>query len=415
MRYKRWICFYFKPMKAHQHQEYKIAKLIAKSVAKTLSSHEKEELDKWLEDESAQKLFNKITDTNNLNAKYDFYQSVNIDKHYAQLNKKINRIKTIALVKQISKYAAVIVLCLSVSFVWYQQVGKQDATISKAALNELKPGYSKATLVLSDGSEVALDTLQNKNIQTKGLAQIQNKNNVLEYTISEVKQAGLINIGFNTLHVPIGGIYNLILPDGTKVWLNSATSIKYPEAFVGKTREVELIGEAYFEVVSNPEKPFVVNNQSLNVTVLGTAFNVSAYHDDAFFTTTLVEGKVKLASAKTQDIILTPNEVGFFNKSNSKLEIKKYEDIRNYTSWKDGKFYFERESLDNILKKLGRWYNFKVEFTDAKAAQSVFTGVAHKNYKIENLMDMIAKTARIRYQAYKNENNDILIKVSKKE
>ncbi|GAA4292363.1 FecR family protein [Aestuariibaculum suncheonense] len=392
------------------YSKYRVAELIGKSLMGTIESDEQAELDRWLQNDEASKLYQDIIDNKKLNDKYEFYQSLSTDKKYNQLQGKINKSIKVKRFRQLMKYAAILVLFLSVAFYWQYRSNEQEQLITQETLNEIKPGYSKATLILADGTEVALDAHKNQNIQSSGVSFIENKDDVLEYKAANDNT--LANIGYNTLHVPHGGIYSVVLPDGTRVWVNSASSIKYPEAFVGETREVELNGEAYFHVVKSNKK-FIVKTKTLDVTVLGTSFNVSAYDDDDFFATTLVEGKVQLTSEHLGEVILAPNQQGYYKKGLKDIQLNSKINVRNFTSWKDGKFYFEHEPLDNILRKLGRWYDFEVKFEDEKFKNIVFTGVARKDNELRSLMDMIAKTARIDYKAYKNENNTIEIEIFK--
>ncbi|MCR8668916.1 FecR family protein [Aestuariibaculum sp. M13] len=393
------------------YSKYRIAELISKSIMGTIELAEKAELDHWLQNEEASKLYQEIVDQKKLNDKYKFYQSIRTDKKFNQLQQKIKKSNRVKKIKNVLKYAAVLVVLLSVTFYWQYRTHEQEQIVTQQVLSEIKPGYSKAVLILADGSEVVLDAHKNETIQSKGGRFIENKENVLEY--KEYNNTASASVGFNTLHVPHGGIYSVVLPDGTKVWVNSASSIKYPESFTGNTREVELSGEAYFDVVKS-DKKFIVKTNTLNVTVLGTSFNVSAYEDDDFFATTLVEGKVELTSENAGTMVLAPNQQGYYKKGSNSIMLTKNVSVRNYTSWKDGKFYFEHESLENILKKLGRWYDFEVDFEDNKTKTVVFTGVARKDNELRSLMDMIAKTARIDYKAYKNDNKTIEVKILKK-
>ncbi|MBD0830548.1 FecR family protein [Aestuariibaculum sediminum] len=393
------------------HSKFKIAELISKSLSQTITSEEQIELNIWLQDKEAQKLYKEIIDERNLNAKYEFYKSINTNKKYNKLQDRIKASKRTRRIKQVFKYAAILVLMVSVTFYWQYRSNQQDIIITQETLKEIQPGYSRATLILADGTEVALDASKNQNIQSSGVSLIENKDDVLQYKSSNEKHKAL-HVGYNTLHVPHGGIYSVVLPDGTTVSVNSASSITYPEAFVGDTREIELEGEAYFDVVKSNKK-FIVKTKSCNVTVLGTSFNVSAYSDDDYFATTLVEGKVELTQGHDGKVMLAPNQQGYFKKGEETIKILNNVNVRNYTAWKDGRFYFEHESLDNILKKLGRWYGFEFTFADENAKDVIFTGLARKDNKLRDLMDMIAKTARIDYKIYKNENNKIEVEISK--
>jgi ferric-dicitrate binding protein FerR (iron transport regulator) len=225
------------------------------------------------------------------------------------------------------------------------------------------------------------------------------------------------NIGTNTLFVPRGGIYKLVLPDGSKVWLNSSSSLKYPTSFEGNKRIVELSGEAYFEVKKDATKDFIVKTKMRDISVLGTSFNVSAYNDDAFFAATLAEGKIKLVGDQQKEVYLKPGEQAVVVKKDSNTVQVKNVNPQVYSAWKDGTFFFENMSLDNILRKVGRWYNFKTDFSDVQLSEITFTGLASKEFPAKRLLDRISKSANVSYEIIQNtENNDeYLVKISRKE
>lgn len=394
--------------------KYKIAALISKSVMKTLNEEEKVILDHWLKNGHNKKAYDRILDKDEINSKQEFYSSLDRDKAFLKLQSKIKRHEAGTFRKKLyrlSKYAAILLVAVSGVMVWNHYSSEKERVITEQVLTEIQPGYEKATLVLSDGTEVDLTRVKNQPVRTTGGIQIVNSQNVLAYNVD--KAANEEEPRYNTLHVPVGGIYTVILPDGSKVWLNSASSIRYPERFTGKQRLVELKGEAYFEVKKGIRE-FVVRTVNEDITVLGTSFNISAYPNDEYVATTLVEGKVKLTTDAKQDVFLSPGEMGYLNVG-AKEGVKVYDvDIRYHTSWKDGRFYFERGSLESILKKVGRWYGFKVRFEDEELRKVPFTGVAKKDAPLEDLLEMISRTARIEYTAQKTKTGVYEIIISKK-
>ncbi|ETN94974.1 FecR family protein [Zhouia amylolytica] len=394
---------------------YTIAELISKSITGTLNPDEEQDLNEWLKTKENKDLFDRISNADAISEKEEFYKRIDRHKVYDRLSSKISQNeqrKRRRKIINLAKYAAVFVGLIAISTLWYNHKLQQDILVTEKTLSEIKPGYEKATLVLGDGQTIELESFQNQQIQSSGSAKIQNLNNVLAYEASAVG-SGKKEVRKNTLHVPTGGIYTLKLPDGTMVWLNSNSSITYPEAFVEDKREVELQGEAYFEVVKDA-KEFIVKTNHQDVTVLGTSFNVSAYRDDVFFATTLVEGSVRLQSEKTKPVLLKPSERAVYHFDEEKeIEVQRV-DVRYYTSWKNGKFYFEHQSLGEILKKVGRWYGFDVKFDDPELEKISFTGVALKSNDVQDLLQMISKTARVEYSAVKTENGKYEIIISKK-
>ncbi|RAV28946.1 FecR family protein [Sinomicrobium soli] len=404
-------------MAKHTFSRDEIARLIAGSVCGTLQAGEEAVLNDWLKDKEHRKLYHRIVHSGNINAKQEFYASLDKEKIYQKLQgrilrqKKENRIK---LFYTAGRYAAVLLLCLSVILTWNHFSGMEDRTaaMTEETLAEIEPGDQRAVLLLSDGKTVTLEADQDQAIRSSGHTLIKNRNNVLEYQVENDDNQSIVT-GYNTLYVPEKGIYTVILPDGSKVWLNSGSSLKYPEVFSESQRMVELTGEAYFEVVKDARK-FVVQTKQQDITVLGTSFNVSAYDDDRFFATTLVEGKVQLSHRGTNAVFLAPGERGYLDLDREVPVAVKTVDPRNYTSWKDGRFYFERQPLGDILKKVGRWYGVKVKFEQEKLKNVLFTGVARKNAPIEDLLEMIRKTARISYRATKKDNAQYEITISEK-
>lgn len=191
------------------------------------------------------------------------------------------------------------------------------------------------------------------------------------------------------------------LPDGTIVWLNDATTLRYPEKFSGKTREVYLDGEAYFEVKSNPQIPFVVNNPMMNTTVTGTHFNINAYIEDQFFEETLLEGKVSLTK-NDQTTIMAPGEQVQYDVQKD-LIITKDVNPENAAAWIKGKLIFKDEKLETAIKKLGRWYNVKIILTDQSLNGYLLTGTI-QDEKLNQTLNMISLALPVQYK-FKKENN----------
>ncbi len=390
---------------------YSVSRLIYKSVIKSLKKKEKENLKDWLKDESNKNLYNEILSSTSVYNKRALYEQSNKEKVFEIIQQEINKNKAKSILKQrylrLFKYAASVLILLTLGNLIYK--AKFDAnSITQEAIKNIEPGSEKATLVLSDGTTVDLEEHKNELIISNNIAQINNEEDGLVYKVVDNENSAdnvAQPLKFNTLKVPIGGMYQVVLSDGTKVWLNSATSLTYPEKFGGEQRIVQLEGEAYFEVTKDV-KEFIVKTNSADVTVLGTQFNVSSYNDDTFFSSTLVEGKIQLTSTNTNSsLILAPNQRGIVNKNSSKIQVE-IVDTEVYTAWKEGKFYFEREQLESILKRLSRWYNIDIVFDDESLKTEMFTGVVYKDKKIDHLLNMIHKTTQVNYVITKNKIND---------
>lgn len=211
-----------------------------------------------------------------------------------------------------------------------------------------------------------------------------------------VMQPGIINnISQVEKVTPRGERSELLLPDGTKVWLNAETKIKYPEKFFGKYRIIELDGEAFFDVVKNPKKPFIVKTNKIDIEVLGTSFNVSSYSNDKFIETTLVRGKVRISrknpnTLSVQKAILTPNHQAIFYKEEEKLVLDKV-DVTNYTSWKQGIITFDNEPFCNMVNVLERWYNVDIKIDPELIGKYNYT-LTITDESLEEVLTLIKKT-----------------------
>ncbi|QEM09607.1 FecR family protein [Mucilaginibacter rubeus] len=249
--------------------------------------------------------------------------------------------------------------------------------------NDALPGGNKAILTLANGKTITLDSAQNGLLAQQGATKInKTRNGQLVYEAGINADAPVIN----TISTPRGGQYQLILPDGSKVCLNSESSLTFPTKFTGKTREVTITGEAYFEVSKNPNMPFRVKSDNTTVEVLGTHFNVMAYNDEAEMKTTLLEGSVKISNG-TATGILKPGQQAVLNKA-GKLKVLNDVDVDDEIAWKDGIFQFRDAGIDAIMRQAARWYDVDVAY-EGKIPQREFTGRISRNVKASELMNML--------------------------
>jgi ferric-dicitrate binding protein FerR (iron transport regulator) len=265
------------------------------------------------------------------------------------------------------RIAASILLCMSIGLIIYRSYTPQSQqktviNTTKPKVQDFLPGKNKAVLTLSNGNEVILDDTQSGKIANQGGVVISKLNDgQIAYSSAHAGQKSTSSADqLNTLTIPKGGQYQLTLPDGTLVYLNSASSLTYPTKFAGKDRKVTLSGEAYFEVAKNPKMPFIVNvNNKQQIQVLGTHFNVEAYTDERVINTTLLEGSVKILY-KNKQAILKPGQVAI-NSMGTDLDIKPA-DIDEAMAWKNGLFIFNNENITSVMKKISRWYDVEVVF-----------------------------------------------------
>jgi ferric-dicitrate binding protein FerR (iron transport regulator) len=379
-------------------QSFQIASLLRKKIKGEISSDEEKLLQQWIEkSQSNLALYEKILDDKTLLDKLESYQLFDNEKTWSSLEKKLFKTKVIRLEpKKFLRYAAMLIpfiMLFGISYYWesfsYSSLAKVDEII--------KPYEQKATLILANGEKLNLQSKTITNIQ-EGRAHLINQNNTLKYT-SEENAKEIEPLIYNTLVIPKGGNYQLTLSDGTEVWLNANSSIKYPVAFTDSTREVFLEGEAFFDVQHNG-KPFLVNTQETNIRVLGTSFNVWAYSDESYNATTLVEGSIKLSTAKMEKV-LVPNEQASIFLNESDIRVK---DVNTnlYTSWMEGKIEFEGENLEAVMRRLARLYDFKYSFKNEAAKDFHFTARIDNSQPISSILEMLELTTNVEFKLKEN-------------
>lgn len=294
------------------------------------------------------------------------------------------------------KYAVAASVVLFVTFATVFNQQKEKAVVVSVP-NKIETGTDKAMLTLEDGSTVVLEkgkVYNNKNVNSTGKELLYNKSN------SSSKK-----VAYNYLTIPRGGQYAITLSDGTKVWLNSETKLKFPVHFVeGKTREVELVyGEAYFDVspsTAHKGAGFTVSQKAQEIHVIGTEFNIKAYKDDSSISTTLVEGKVEMQFANVKQNLI-PNQRANFDVKTKKVKIAKV-DVYSDVCWKDGVFSFEDKPLDEIMKVLSRWYDIQVVFENESLKKEQFNGVLIKDRNIDEILRSIKNSGIIKKYEFKN-------------
>ncbi|MDC6366799.1 MULTISPECIES: FecR family protein [Flavobacteriaceae] len=299
--------------------------------------------------------------------------------------------------------AASLALFMALGGYLFVQDNTSTETIDAVQITEEIPaGSNKATLTLANGEQVVLEqgmVYKKENAESDG--------EKLEYEKGVAKTAELT---YNDIIIPRGGQFVVTLSDGTKVWLNSDSKLKYPVKFAkGSPREVELVyGEAYFDVSpseNNKGASFVVKNQYQNIEVLGTEFNVKAYKDDSRYITTLAEGKVAI-SAKEFGKMLSVGEKAMVDIATGNIKVDKA-DVMLETAWKNGRFVFKGEPLNDMMKVLSRWYNVEIKFNDSSKSHIKFSGNLNRTENLEELLKRLEMTEEVRFK-YKG-NNTILV------
>lgn len=249
-------------------------------------------------------------------------------------------------------WAAAIVFLLAASFYFWS--GNNQPKVHTMASNKIEPGKKGAILTLANGEEVVLDTLGNGLITTQNGAKVVLQNGQLAYDPTGNNDNEIV---YNTIKTPNGREFQVRLPDGTIVWLNAASSLRYPTLFTGRERKVEITGEAYFEVAANAEMPFRVNvNNKVNIEVLGTHFNVNAYDNERSLNTTLLEGAVRVLA-----VVLKPGQQAQVAEGDA-VKVVSNVNLETVMAWKNGLFNFENKSLEEVMRQLERWYDLEVVY-----------------------------------------------------
>nr|WP_321486428.1 FecR domain-containing protein [uncultured Draconibacterium sp.] len=316
--------------------------------------------------------------------------SAKVDEHLAWkvIHSKLEKRKTFSI-KPYLKYAAVLLVLLSLTVTYqllHKNIGSEEVLTK---VNVIQPGKPKAILELGDGRSVKLGEINDSLLALTAGFNIQIKNDTIDYSKSDI-----ISELINTIRVPRGGEYNLVLSDGSRIWLNSESELTFPAKFNGNQRKIALKGEAYLEVAKNETLPFIVEVEGTQVEVLGTSFNVKAYEN---IETTLVEGKVCIRTNSLTEAILNPGEQGVVTKESSEITVKQV-DTRLYTSWVKGMFAFRSLSLEEIMKTFERWYNVTVTFENDELKQRRFTGNLRRNEEINPHLDVISLTTNVEFE-----------------
>jgi len=377
-----------------------ISDLIAKKNKGTISPEEMEKLESWMNESSENlEIYTRATDNSYLVNKLEVYQLFKKNEVKAALeNELFSAQKRKIYPNVLLRYAAVLIpFIILVGASWYFLNESKSPPLSSLD-KVVKPGSQKALLKLSDGKIMELDDSNLLAELQEGDAQVINEQNSLIY--SSKKESSVAKaVVYNELITPRGGGYKLQLADGTVVTMNAGSSLRYPVAFSDSTRQVFLEGEAYFDVSHNG-KPFIVSCESIDVRVLGTSFNVSSYTDDAEIKTTLVEGKVKVTGnpdLASEGIILGPDDQAIFSRDDASVEVVKV-NTSQYTSWVDGKFEFNNANMNEVMKRLARWYDFEYEFENDSAKDFHFTARINNDQSISSILEMMEMTTDVKFE-----------------
>jgi hypothetical protein len=301
--------------------------------------------------------------------------------------------------------AAIILLTITTGIYFYSnrtiQVEEQFVEIN--VKNDILPGNNKAILTLANGSKISLDDAANGLLASEGnIAITKTENGEIVYEKNNLnKNNDILNhVAINTIQTPKGGKFQVRLPDGSKVWLNSASTLSYPTAFTGSERKVKLKGEAYFEIASNKKIPFRVESDGQIVEVLGTHFNINSYDDEDFTKTTLLEGSVKVILHSKSDVLgktrmLKPGEQSLTNSSQSGIRIENA-DTEKAVAWKNGYFKFKNTPIQQIMREVERWYDVELVYEGTMPTDE-FTGFISNEVNISGVLKILEQSGGVKF------------------
>ncbi len=371
-----------------KYTPYRIISLILAKLMNASRPEEDRQLEEWLEEsEKHRALLNKLTDQKTLENYRMMYSEHDEQRAYLEFRQRTKQTKRIRLFPKIGWVAAVLLPLVFAVLLWVNRKEQPEVT-PIATLSAIRPGNSCAVLTLPDGKRILLDSVTHQT-RTLGVGMVAVKDTLEYQKLPEQR------VEYHTLYIPRGGEYVLKLSDGTKVWLNAETELKYPPVFDDRQRKVFLKGEAYFEVTKKESSPFIIESGEHSVTVLGTSFGIRAYPEEKEILTTLEYGSVRVSTAE-QEVLLTPGEQARMNLLTHQLQVKEV-NTSLYTAWHSGKFIFIDQSLEDILNTLSRWYNMEIFYARSDLKDIQFTGELKRYGEIYEFLKYIEHLEKVRF------------------
>ena len=377
----------------HQYSD-RIVRLLQLYLLGDITEEERQELEDWCEEAPRnRKLFEQICQEDLFSKERYVYEKIHDTKAFSVFEKRVRKVSSRSIGNW-WKYAAVLLFPILVVGSWKLMHETEQVSIVASSVAPIQPGCSQAVLGLDDGRKVFLKEEEEGVISEDKEITVTGEKDRLVYTSSEGKNVD--EIRFNELEVPRGGEYKVRLADGTLVYLNSATRMKYPVKFDEKERKVYLSGEAYFEVAKDPERPFFVEMEGVEVRVYGTSFNVNT-HQEGNIQTVLVKGSigVKVLSSGMESMI-RPGQMAEFKQGNTKVDVKDV-NVAVYTDWKDGIFRFENQRLEDILTVLSNWYDVDVFYQTASVKELHFSGYMERYKDVSVILEAITLSTGVTF------------------
>ena len=372
------------------NQHFYIARLIARYLSDEIEEEEQAELTRWRnESPENERLFREICKEENIKQNMQKRQTFHTEDGWEGVQRKIQRHRFRHRILNICKYAAIFIFPVAIATVAIYKSGNEPQPLSQVE-EQIVPGGKKAVLILDNGEAIDLKATSGVELKEKDGTVSQVDSTVLNYQQAPARTSE--KLAYNKVNVPRGGEYQLMLSDGSKVQLNSMSSIRFPVQFAQDCRLVELEGEAYFEV-SKTGQPFIVQTKGMKIEVLGTTFNISAYANEEY-QTTLVSGSVKVQTENGSNRILKPSEQACITPGSNQINVRNV-DTAFYTSWIHGKINFKDQRLDDIMKTLARWYDMDVVYENEATKELRFGCYVNRYNEITPLVKLLEQTGRV--------------------
>lgn len=375
---------------------HRVGYLITGHIKKTLTRAERRELDEWVAaSEQHVELFEKLTDPEYRETALAWYEDLDTEQRLQRLKDRIRKRRPASLRLWTIAAAASVLMVAGLAGYLYFIAGKakHGPVASTGEGLSTPPAADKVRLILDDGSIVGLDSTGDGKLAMAAHTRIVKKGNSITYDAAPGAAAV-----YHTLATTAGGQYQVVLPDGTTVWLNAQSSLRYPTTFKGDERRVELKGEAYFEVVASPspsggggKRPFIVSHGNMEVTVLGTHFNVNAYGDAGAIETTLLEGRVRVSSGGNSQLLLPGQQAQV---KDERIAVTAA-DTEAVTGWKEGKFIFRKTPLPAVLKEIERWYNTPIE--NKEGINKHLTATISRSLPLDKVLRLLEGTGDVHF------------------
>jgi hypothetical protein len=380
--------------------------LIEKSLRKdhnNLTEEEQEIIYKWLSSSSKhRKFYDKAKEEAYNSDSLSYSDELDIENARKELLQRLKSKDITSLYKQKrhrKRVLTFIAAALVLSVIAATPLLLHNLADNNKLVPDILPGTQKATLITDKGEKINLGN-SNETIDI-GYANVQVNDNQIKYSPKVVREKEEVAPVMNTIVVPRGGEFCVTLPDGTKVWLNSESLLVFPDKFVGKSREVTVTGEVFFDVAKDPSCPFIIKTDDFNVRVTGTSFNINSYKTSSYSNISVESGDVIISTSEGSQIKIGTGQKLNVDRETKSIEVQTVEP-GIASAWKDGWFVFDREPLDNIMEKVSRWYNIDVEISNQFLAKLRFSGKIERYKNANKVLDMLKDTEYINYSIEEN-------------